>query len=233
MEATIVKIDFDKVKEEEKQIDKLIEIKSNPIAKSVISLFKAIPVVAEFVDSCIDTELFKHQVRKREELLAYVFDEEELITSERVNDIEFIMSFAKTIEVVDRLSVNDKIEYMGKLLKRGYFSGEKIENYQFDEYLCIIRELSYREIEILVLYDKYMGRLGKKISSFQNVWEFVEFKKIVKNRFDISDNVIVDMLNKLQSKGLCIFEVASYYIDEKGYTSFTTDYFKELKEFIV
>ena len=71
-----------------------------------------------------------------------------------VNDVEFIMNFKKTLDAVNRLSNNDKIKYFANLLRNGYMKKEKISNDEYEEFLRILNDLSYREINyIFFLYD--------------------------------------------------------------------------------
>jgi hypothetical protein len=223
---------FEQVRRNVKFAEKALVIKNDPAVNAIVSLLKLTPGIGEYLDSALNEVLYRNQEKKRDELLEYIINGNKNITFEKVNDIEFIMNFAKTTEAVDRLSENNKIQYMGRLLRRGYFSNEKIINYQFDEFLSVIKDLSYREIEFLVIYDKFMGKVEKPVRNIYECDNFIEFKKEIKIRFGTSDNIIIDMLNRLQSKGLCFFEIASDYASEGEYKTFTSEYFKELKKYI-
>ena len=97
-----------------------------------------------------------------------------------VNDVEFLMSFAKTVNAVNKLLNGDKVKFYGNLLKNGYLrEREKIEVDEFEEYLELIDSLSFRELEYLSFFqefsDKHSGRLV-----YQN-WK--EFSKEFRGRF--------------------------------------------------
>ena len=102
------------------------------------------------------------------------------VTSDMVNDVEFLMSFAKTVNAVNKLLNGDKVKFYGNLLKNGYLrEREKIEVDEFEEYLELIDSLSFRELEYLSFFqefsDKHSGRLV-----YQN-WK--EFSKEFRGRF--------------------------------------------------
>lgn len=78
-----------------------------------------------------------------------------------VNDVEFIVNFARTREAIRRLATNDKVKYFGNLIRNGYLSGEHIENSKFEEYLDILNTMSYREIQYLIDYKKYCEEKSK------------------------------------------------------------------------
>ena len=103
-----------------------IDVKNNPVVKStILSVLNSIPIIGELIDSSIDSYLSSFQEAKRQELIALILSDV-TITSDMVNDIEFIFNFAKTLEAVNRLSSNDKVKYFANLLKNGYFISNKI-----------------------------------------------------------------------------------------------------------
>lgn len=44
-----------------------------------------------------------------------------------VNDVEFIINFARAKEAVQRLATTDKVEYFGNLIRNGYLQGKHID----------------------------------------------------------------------------------------------------------
>ena len=147
---------FESAKLSLQNVNSVIDAKNNPVVKStILSVLKSVPLFGELLDSTIDSCLTTFQEAKRQELIDLILSDV-TITSDMVNDIEFIFNFAKTIEAVNRLASNDKVKYFANLLKNGYFVSDKILNDIFDEYLRLLSMLSYREIEYLwFLYFKY------------------------------------------------------------------------------
>ena len=139
---------LDNVKTELHNYQEIESIKTNPVVKLGIGLMKQyIPILGEIIDCGIDQRLEKKQKEKRNELISIILSDDKLITSEMVNDTEFIINFFKTIEAVDRLTTNDKIVYFGNLIKNGYLNEERIQAYKFEEYFNIINSLSYRQLD--------------------------------------------------------------------------------------
>lgn len=124
----------------------IADVKHNPVVKAMLSCLKRIPVLGELIDDTLDEALLKFQESKRNELLDIILSDSEHITTDMVNDVEFIMSFRKTIEAIDRLASNDKVLYFGNLLKNGYLGKDKIQLDRFEEYFYAINSLSRRQL---------------------------------------------------------------------------------------
>ena len=106
------------------------------------------------------------------------------VTSDMVNDVEFIMGFAKTKNAVDKLSNGDKVKFYGNLLVNGYLNDkDKISVDEFDEYLELINSLSYRELEYLSFFKEHSDK-HRGILIYQH-WE--EFSKEFENKFPKRD----------------------------------------------
>lgn len=152
----------------------LADIKSNPVVEGVLMpIIKAFPAIGDMVDSAINMKINEFQDKKEKELAEIILKDKHTITSEMVNDVEFIMSLAKTKEVVRRLETNDKVKFFGNLIRNGYLSGGHIEHNEFEEYLDILATLSYRQIECLAeFYQKSRSTEGRIINED---WEL--FKK--------------------------------------------------------
>ena len=81
-----------------------------------------------------------------------------LLDDETVRDEEFVNFFMATSKAVVHTRRHEKIVLFARLLE-SVFVGE--EEYSFDEYeelLCILEELSYREILALHILDQYSHR---------------------------------------------------------------------------
>ena len=129
------------------------DIKSNPVVESVLMpIVKAVPVIGDMIDSSMNKVIEEFQEKKENELIEVILKDKNSITSDMVNDVEFIVNFARTREAIRRLATNDKVKYFGNLIRNGYLSGEHIENSKFEEYLDILNTMSYREIQFLIDY---------------------------------------------------------------------------------
>ena len=104
-------------------IDMVIDVKHNPVISAFISLMKEMPFIGDLIDDSLESVLSDFQSKKQQKLLE-VIGQASLgtVTSDMVNDVEFIMGFAKTKNAVDKLSNGDKVKFYGNLLVNGYLS---------------------------------------------------------------------------------------------------------------
>lgn len=182
--------------------------KAVPVGKSAISsVLSMVPVIGPLVDGTIDATITAFQERKRKELVDIILTGE-LITSERVNDVEFILNMAKTLEAVNRLATNDKVKYFANLMKNGYFSKTKIHNDVFDEFLHMISMLSYREIEHLCFLCHFQElNWGKKKS---NAEYMRDLGRSFGDHFSCGDFDYLDAYDRLSSVG-CVRRIMLVY----------------------
>lgn len=157
--------EFEEKKLELQNIESIKDVKNNPVVKSAISLIKSVPFFGEIIDSSIDATFDNNQKKKRAELLEYILSDKQNITSEMVNDIEFIYGYARVVEAINRLAKNDKIKYFANLLKNGYLvERDKVTADEFDEYLDSLNTLSFREIEWLIYMWKHTSQDQRRIA---------------------------------------------------------------------
>jgi len=127
---------------------------NNLTTKNIMAVFRTIVPFGDVIDTNIN-EIVNNFVKQKQEIFLdeILKNDIELCTVD-VNDVEFIMNFKKTLDAVNRLSNNDKIKYFANLLRNGYMKKEKISNDEYEEFLRILNDLSYREINyIFFLYD--------------------------------------------------------------------------------
>lgn len=165
-------------------IDTIIDTKHNPVVSAFISSIKTVPYIGDLIDDSLEYTLTDFQSKKQQQLLEAINNAPAgIVTSEMVNDVEFIMSFAKTRNAVNKLLNGDKVKFYGNLLVNGYLSErDKISTDEFEEYLELINSLSYRELEYLSFFkefsNKHRGRLV-----YQNWRQFsIEFRSKFTNR---------------------------------------------------
>ena len=142
---------IDDAKMELQNVDTVIDVKHNPVISAFISTIKTVPYIGELIDDSLESVLSEFQSKKQQKLLEVIRQASlGTVTSDMVNDVEFIMGFAKTKNAVDKLSNGDKVKFYGNLLVNGYLNDkDKISVDEFEEYLELINSLSYRELEYL------------------------------------------------------------------------------------
>lgn len=165
--------DFEVAKAELHSVEEIADIIKNPIVRNMFFAVQKIPKVGELVSASAEYLLDGFQNGKEQNLNEIILRDNHTITSDMVNDIEFIVNYSRTLDAVHRLATNDKVKFFGNLIRNGYLSGEHIENDEFEEYLEVLVTLSYRQIECLAeFYQKSHSTNGKIIDKD---WE--EFKK--------------------------------------------------------
>ena len=174
--------ELESVKLSLQNINDIVDIKGNPVVSSVLMApVKAIPIIGDLIDSSADALLDDFQKKKEQELIDVILTNSTAITTEMVNDVEFIINYARVVEAVKRLATNDKIKFFGNLIRNGYLSGEHIENSEFEEYIDILNTMSYREIKYLVDYKIYCEEQDKdkKYKSKRMGKSFLKFYDMV------------------------------------------------------
>lgn len=208
-------------------INDLRNVKENPVVSSVLlAPIKAIPVIGELLDSSIDKSLENFQQKKEQELVDIILKNSHSITSDMVNDVEFIVNYARVREAVKRLATNDKVKFFGNLIRNGYLSGRHIQSSIFDEYINILNSMSYREILYLVDYKKYCEDCSKKNKSsisflgraYNN--KFSQFCKDYSEKNNITQREIYFVFMHLEQTGFIEeeFETESGDVDENDNT---------------
>lgn len=188
--------EFDTVKQELINIEELTAIKNNPVVKAtILSVLNSIPIIGKLIDSSMDTLLTHFQKEKRNELLNCILSDRK-ITSDQVNDVEFIINLAKTLEVVNKLATNDKVKYFANLLKNSYFIDDKTTCDEFDENIDILSRLSYREIKYLLFLYEYQNKNYGNENPY-----FKKFGKEFGEGFKLKEFDYQDIFQKLTHTG--------------------------------
>ncbi len=213
--------------------EQMEDVKNNPAVKAtILSLIKTIPMLGELIDDTIDVVLTKFQESKRNELLDIILHDSENITTEMVNDVEFIMNFAKTLDAVNRLGSNDKVKYFANVLKNGYLSNERIADGEFEEYLFALSTLSYRQINILIdlyIHEKnnvkeYNGKdetqKNNKLAGRYEPWR--DFVNNITTKYLITEEDVVSILSSISKTGFCN-EITGTYFDYSGGVFYITN----------
>lgn len=228
--------DFENIKSDFYNAEQILDIKANPVVKAtILSVLTSIPIIGELIDGTIDAVLTNFQQKKREELVSIIISNRENVTSEMVNDIGFIVNFAKTLEAVNRLSSNDKVKYFANLLINGYFIDDKIGNDEFEEYLSFLNELSYRQINMLVLlYDFENKHLNldsdNKLASTNSYWHLFIGK--MENDFLLDKQETEDILTNISKTGMCR-EINGAFVGYTGGVFYTTKTFRKFIKMIL
>ncbi len=186
--------EFEVAKAELHSAEEVADIIKNPIARNMFLAVQKIPKVGEVVSSSAEYLLENFLNGKEKNLNEIILRDNHTITSDMVNDIEFIVNYSRTRDTVRRLATNDKIQFFGNLIRNGYLSGDHIENDEFEEYLEVLVTLSYRQLECLAEFyqksrltngritDEDWGLFKKNSKYLETDINFI-FKQLVRTGF--------------------------------------------------
>ena len=189
---------IDDAKLELQNVDTVIDVKHNPVISAFISTIKTVPYIGDLIDDSLESVLSEFQSKKQQQLLEVISQASfGTVTSDMVSDVEFIISFAKTRNAVDKLLNGDKVKFYGNLLVNGYLNKEdKISVDEFEEYLELINSLSYRELEYLSFFKEYSNKYKGRLV-YQN---WAEFSREFRNKFP--NRHVHSVFKRLQRTGL-------------------------------
>lgn len=192
------------VKSELNTTTEIKDIWENPVVKF---LSQFIPI-SKGIDSAIGKAFEIHQKKKQEQLFEIIL-EDDTITIDDVNDVDCIMEFAKTMEVVNRLIRNDKIKYLAFLLKNS-IKDKKRNIDEFEELLSKFSTLSVREIELLnLLYETENESMikdnnGQMVFNINESWK--AFMNKAKSLYELNESEITSKMLGIMRTGFCICE---------------------------
>lgn len=217
--------DLSKIVKQEKIINAIEKTQSSYLVGSgIMPLIRAVPIVGDMISTGVDKALNDFQDRKQMELIDCILKDCEMIKTEQVNDIEFIMNFAKTVEAVRRLATNDKVIYFGHLLRNGYLREEHIDNNDFEELSNIINDLSFREINYLTFFkqncknDEIDGNVEWNKFSIEFSAKFKTERFEIYNIFSrLKRTGLIDELYITEGKDIEDDRIEELEIDNRGY----------------
>lgn len=227
-------LELGKTKKQLHRIEKTQDIAESPVGQIIFALIDEFPILG-VIKTIAEGTLNSFQEKKRKELCNIIFSDNK-ITEEMVKDVSFIMEFYKLIEVVDRLSTNTKIKYLGKLFKNTVLLETENKYDSFNEYLYRFKEMSEREIEILYkLYEEMKSIKLEELVTVESQQEmerkWKEFRTKATNHFSIDQAVLLSILTGIQRTGFCSLEVIHFAGGDMS-VFVTTKYFIDFMELI-
>lgn len=171
------------------------------------------------------------QNSKREEFCKMVLSDTSMITSDKVQDVTFIMEFLRTMDVIKRVSQNDKVAYIARLFKKSFVikSIDEFDVDQYEEYLHRLDYLSIKELDLLISLLKY-----SKIHNEKYHGEWYTFKTMIAEKLLIPEDEVVSIFSGLCNTGFCR-EFNVIFPSDGGVENpfIITDYFKKFVDMII
>lgn len=206
---------------------------SNPVIRGLIQL---LPLgIGSGVDVAITVQL--ENIRR--ERLKTFFDElgdgsiqlsEDLLESE-----DFLHCYFATAKAALNSRRREKIRMFASLLKSSTQEGKLSNIDEYEEYLSILDELSYRELMVLFKIDEYESKFPLKkedeneLQRASRFWE--QFSEDLFNELGIPKNEINSILTRLNRTG-CYETFVGGYFNYSGGKGKTTSAFHRLKHLI-
>jgi hypothetical protein len=158
----------------------------------------------------------------REERLKTFFDELEAgkiqLTRELIESEDFLHCYFATVRAALNSRRREKIQMFARLLKSSAmplsFSGTD----EYEEYLSILDDLSYREILVLATLERYTGQfpLGPEENELQRANRFWDdFTKELEHNLGLPAGEIDGVLTRLNRTG-CYETFTGAYLDYSG-----------------
>lgn len=189
------------------------KILDNPFTKNILAIFNTIIPQGEIITTNVQMIVEDFNIKKQKEFLETILNDQNLITTIEVSDVEFIMNFKKTLDAVNRLSNNDKVVYFANLLKNGYMKKSRVSNDEYEESLRILNELSFRELNYLFFLYKF--EKNNDINQ-QHYWH--EFMEDFEKEFEINKYDTYEIYKRISALGIINeeLELESKSVTEKS-----------------
>jgi len=189
------------------------------------------------IGSCVDVAITTQLDNIMEDRAKTFFDElgngSVELTKSLIETEEFLHKYFSTVKAALNTIRREKIVYFARLLKSSIIIGNSRNIDEYEEYLSILDELSYRELGILIrLYhfeNLHPNAEGEnELQRTAKFWD--EFCKTIMNEFDIEEDEINSVLVRLKRTG-CYMSLIGYW-DDEGNKGKTTATFKRLIKMI-
>lgn len=160
-----------------------------------------------------------------------ILENKAMTTRDKVQDVTFIMEFLRTMDVVNRVSQNDKVAYIAQLFNKSFLVKDinEFDVDQYEEYLHRLDYLSLKEIHIMMRYYDY-GR--GHIEAHHREW--YSFKTMIADEMLTTEDDIVSRFSGLCMTGFCrVYKTTFPGKSGREDPIFITDYFSQFIERII
>lgn len=175
------------------------------------------------IGSALDTAVLTRVQAIRADRARELFDElacgEQELTAELLENNDFLHCFFATCEAALKTHRAEKIRMFARLLRSSTVEGNFSGIDEYEEFLGILNELSYRELALLTFLEGYETRFPKTGPGENEIHRAMRFWKDFCDQmitdFGINDNEINAVLHRLNRSGC--------------YETFTTELVHSLK----
>ncbi len=188
------------------------------------------------IGSALDTAVLTRVQSIRADRAHAFFDElakgKEQLRPELLENNEFLHCYFATVAAALRTQRTEKIQALARLLRSSTVSGKMVIVDEYEEFLSILSELSYRELSVLTVLHGYESRHPHQVgeNDLQRANRFWEaFHNQVVVELPIRPNEVDSILTRLNRSG-CYETFTGGYLDYTGGKGKITPLFHRLKE---
>lgn len=216
----------------ENALQKMLEYYDNRVIRALIQL------VPFGIGSAIDVVLIRTLENIREQRARAFFDElsngNVLVDESLLESEDFLHAFFITTRIALNSRRREKIQMFARLLKSSIIGEGPQGVDEYEDFLKILDELSYRELQALAIMDEFSNRQSAKeprsVRWLNTFWH--EFESRLENELKIPADEVSDFMNRISRTGCYeIFEPGSVYY-ERGMGLLTPTY-ERLKKFVL
>lgn len=212
--------------------------------KDNVSLRMLLQLIPQGIGSAVDVYLTNLIDSYKKEKIRLFFQDIESckihISQEVIESNDFLYAFFATTKSVINTKRNEKITYFSNLFING-LNKDLYKTDKYEQYLIILDELTYQEIQILEILKKFEVEIHKKpeigdkseinpLQKANSIWD--SFEKEVFFQISIEPEILRNMLTRLTGTGL--YEtIAGMYFNYEGGRGFTTSLYDDFRLWIM
>ncbi len=216
----------------ENTLQKILQYYDNRVIRALIQL------VPLGIGSAIDVVLIRTLENIREERARAFFDElssgNMFVNESLLESKDFLHSYFATIKMALNSRRREKIQFFARLLKSSII-GEGPQNIdEYEDFLKILDELSYRELQALAIMDEFSS-FPRTAEHNDLIWTNTFWHKFI-NRLEtelkIPPEESSDFMNRISRTG-CYEMFTGSYFDYIGGKGKLTPTYQRLKQYIM
>ena len=196
-----------------------------------------IQLVPHGIGSAIDVVLMQTYARMRKERISAFFDELEkgnvVVDEALLRSHDFVHCYMLTVQLALKTRREEKIRMFARYLKSSIQNSDLADLDEFEDFLGILDDLSYREMRALSLLDQFSTRPRENAEGdlewTNSFWD--EFEKDLIKNVGIQHTEVAPFMNRIARTG-CYEMYTGTYWDYTGGKGKLTPIYTQLVEFI-
>lgn len=213
-------------------VDKLAEFYTQqPTLQALVTMLleNGIPIVGGSVNTWLNARAQEIGKERAKELFDELSEGSIELTKEIIQCEDFIHRWVITAKAALNTRRREKIRLFARLLKSSFLLDTSVTTDEYEDYLSILDELSYREFLILSTLERYEREFppSENENQLQNTsrfWE--EFVSEIKQELDLTFDEVQAMLTRLNRTGCYETIVGMYLGYQGGRGKLTASYFR-------